>query len=501
MTSNRLLARNTALNLAAQIAPLFIAVVAVPKLIDGLGADRFGVLTLAWALIGYFGLFDFGIGRALTQTASEALGRGDMQRLEEVSSVAINVMFALGILGGLLLAVLTPWLAYDFLKMDNALRPDAAHAFYLLAASLPFVLGTLAFRGLFEAHQHFGLATALRLPFALFNFVGPLLVLPFSNSLVSVVAVLVGGRVVTWIAHAYFGLRRYPWLRMTSMGQPASIVPLLRLGGWMTVSNVVSPLMVNLDRFLIAALLSVTAVAYYATPYELVTKLLFVPGAVIGVFFPAFAAAYVQDRARTVVMIDRAARLILIAVFPAVVVLVAFAHEGLAWWIGRPDFARESASVLQVLAAGVFVSSMGQVPFALLQATGRPDITAKLHVLELPIYAVLILALSSRLGLIGVALAWTLRNAIDTAVLCWLSRAQLAEATPALFRSLKWAAALSASLVVLALQTSTLARAVATALVLAAFAVIAWRWILQPPERHVATGLWREKLKTLREPA
>src|ERR1700723_1921283 len=60
-----------------------------------------------------------------------------------------------------------------------------------------------------------------------------------------------------------------------------SVGPLLRFGGWMTVSNIVGPLMVTLDRFLIAGLISVTAVAYYATPYELVTKLLLVPVAVV----------------------------------------------------------------------------------------------------------------------------------------------------------------------------------------------------------------------------
>ena len=38
----------------------------------------------------------------------------------------------------------------------------------------------------------------------------------------------------------------------------------------MTVSNVVSPLMSSLDRFVVGAVLSMTAVAYYATAYEAV---------------------------------------------------------------------------------------------------------------------------------------------------------------------------------------------------------------------------------------
>src|SRR3954463_4133366 len=91
VTSTRLLARNTFLNLFAQLAPLVVAFVSVPILITALGSDRFGVLTLAWTLIGYFGLFDLGLGRALVQAVSEALGGGDDdERLSDVTSIALT---------------------------------------------------------------------------------------------------------------------------------------------------------------------------------------------------------------------------------------------------------------------------------------------------------------------------------------------------------------------------------------------------------------------------
>src|SRR4051812_40768402 len=367
LASGRLLARNTALNLSAQVAPLFVAVVAVPVLIRGLGQNRWGILGLAWALIGYFGLFDFGISRALTQAASEALGRGDRERLAQLGSGALGAMMLLGLVGGLLLGALTPWLVYRVLIMDDSLRHEALVSFYLLAASLPFVLSTLGFRGLFEAHQHFGLSTALRLPFALFNFVGPLVVLPFTNNLIAIVGVLVLGRIITWVIHLVFGLRRYPWLRISPFRNASAIMPLLRLGGWMTVSNVVSPLMVNLDRFLIGAMLSVAAVTYYITPFEVVTRIMFVPGAIVGVFFPAVAALFVQDKNRTALTVDRAARLVTLSLFPVVLLFVVFASEALTVWVG-PDIARESAAVLRILAIGVFLNGLGQVAFTLIQA-------------------------------------------------------------------------------------------------------------------------------------
>lgn len=494
MTSTRLLARNTAFNLAGQVLPLGVAVVAVPVLLRALGSDRFGILTLAWALIGYFAILDFGVGRALTQAASEAIGIGDTDRLRELSLVAIVTMVGFGVIGGIVVSAATPWLAFTVLNMDDALRAEAAGAFYILAATLPFVLATIGFRALLEAHQHFGIATALRMPYAIFNFVGPLIVLPFSTRLVPIVGALAAGRIIMLVAHMWVCARQYPWLRRAPMGSLRALRPLLRTGGWMMVSNVASPLMVYVDRFIIGAMISMTAVAYYVTPSELISKLLIVPAAIIGVFFPAFAATYGQDRTRTAMMFDRANRLVLIVVFPVVLMFVAFARETLLLWVG-PDFARNSTTILQLLAIGVLINSFAQAPFALLQAARRADLTGKLHLLELPVYGALIVGLGWRYGVTGVALAWTLRVSIDTALLCWLSRRQLSELAPALDRSLVWLGGLTAVLCAFTLTLPLAARAAAATLALLVFAASAWFNLLSISERFAITDgvRWRPR--------
>ena len=61
------LLRHTVFNLVGLGAPLLVAVATIPVLIGQLGPSRFGLLTLIWAVVSYFGLFDLGLGRALTQ--------------------------------------------------------------------------------------------------------------------------------------------------------------------------------------------------------------------------------------------------------------------------------------------------------------------------------------------------------------------------------------------------------------------------------------------------
>jgi O-antigen/teichoic acid export membrane protein/glycosyltransferase involved in cell wall biosynthesis len=404
VSDGRTLARNSALNFIGLVLPMLVAIAAIPMLVRGLGAERFGILTLAWAAIGYFSLFELGLSRALTQRVAQQLTNGGRGELAAATWSALVLLLGLGIAGALLFGALTPALVTRLLNVPVELHQETRTSFYILAASLPFVVTTAGLRGLMEAHQHFGMVAALRVPLIAFTFIGPLLVLPFSRSLVPAVAMLAAGRVVGWLAHVVYCARRYPFLRARVAVDRAQLRPLLHFGGWTTVTNVVSPMMVYLDRFAIGALLPMAAVAHYVTPYELVTKFLVIPGALLSAMFPALAASAAGDGTRLHQLYERAVRALLLLMFPVILVCVALAREGLALWLG-PTWPHESAIVLQWLAVGVFVNALGQAPYSALQGAGRPDAIAKLHLVELPLYVAAIYILVRELGLTGVAAA------------------------------------------------------------------------------------------------
>ena len=415
-TGGRLLARNSALNLMGWALPMVAALVTVPLLIRGLGAERFGILTVGWVVLGYFSLFDLGVGRALTKMVSERLGAGRADDLPPLVWTALLLMTLLGVAGAVVLALVSPWLVGHALKISPEHEGEALRAFYLLAFSLPWVISTTGFSGILEANQRFGLVSGLRVPIGFFTYASPLLVLPFSHSLVPVIGLLVLGRLVAWAAYLAACLHVLPQLRKRVAIEWGKARGLVQLGGWMTVSNVVSPLMTYFDRFLIGGLISMAAVAYYVTPYDMVTKLLMVPHSLFGVLFPAMAATFAMDRSRTELLLGRGVRALFLVMFPVTLVVATLAHEGMTLWVGKA-FASHSAVVLQWLAVGVFINCLAQAPFALLQGAGRPDITGKLHLVELPLYVTAIYLLSKAFGLEGVAMAWVLRVAVDTAVL------------------------------------------------------------------------------------
>jgi O-antigen/teichoic acid export membrane protein len=253
----------------------------------------------------------------------------------------------------------------------------------------------------------------------------------------------------------------------------------------MTVSNVVSPLMVTFDRFLIGALVSVSAVAYYATPYEVVTKFWLLPGALLGVMFPAFSTSSVQDRNRMALLYGRSVKYLLLVLFPMVLLVVVLAQDGLRLWLGA-EFAQHSARVLQWLAVGVFINSIGQVPFALLQGVGKPDLTAKLHLIELPFYIVVLWWLTKSNGIEGAAMAWTARVAFDSLVLFVLAKQFLPIRIPFSSQTILLEVFALVTLALATVPQGLMLKGAFFLLTILSFSLCAWFLVLSPEERRFA---------------
>ena len=417
-----MLVRNMLFNLVGLVVPILLALLCIPPLISGLGTARFGLLTLVWVVLGYFSIFDLGIGRALTLAVVERQAKGQRQTINPLIVTGLCVTAILGLAGALLLAALSPGLAQMMAAHDPALAAELRPALLAVAVSLPFVTNTAAMRGVLEAYGRFDLTSAIRLGMGFVTYGGPLIVLQFQPGLVAVVVFLVLARVVTWAVHAVAVLRVMPADAISPRHYARQeLRPLLASGGWMTVSNVVSPMLSYLDRFVLAWLVGAAMVAYYTTPYEVIIRITLIPEAVLGVLFPALAAALATDLPRARRLYAQCLRVMVAAMLPVAAVVLAFALLLLNLWISAP-FAQQSYRVLQVLTLGVAINCVARLPFTAIQSAGRADLTAKLHLVELPVFLLVLFSLTHAFGIVGTAWAWALRAAVDFGAIVWIQR-------------------------------------------------------------------------------
>jgi O-antigen/teichoic acid export membrane protein len=308
-------------------------------------------------------------------------------------------------------------LAVDGLKVSAALHDDVFHALLIAAVGVPFTTATVGLRGVLEAYEDFRSVNLLRMMLGLANFALPALsVAWFGPSLVPMVAGLTAARAVFGIAHWAIVRRRLGSGLARGTLQRAGIGALLSFGAWMTVSNIVSPLMVVADRFAISAVMGAAVVAYYAVPSEIVARILILPGALTGALFPRLASLMTHDVGAAHRLYRRCVAVVACTLVPLCTLMAFGAHWGLALWLGD-DFADRAAPVAAILALGLLLNGIAYVPFAAVQAAGLARTTAQLHVAEAVVYFPLLWFALGHFGLAGAAAAWALRVGIDLVLL------------------------------------------------------------------------------------
>jgi O-antigen/teichoic acid export membrane protein len=114
---------------------------------------------------------------------------------------------------------------------------------------------------------------------------------------------------------------------------------------------------------------------------------------------------------------------------------------------------------------------------------GRPELSAKLHLVELPLYLTALWAGIHYFGILGAAVAWTGRMVVDGMVLFWITHRVLGD-DGALTRRMGGRLLTALAVLLVPLIFSGLgARVGVVAALLAAYVVIAWSIILDDGER------------------
>jgi O-antigen/teichoic acid export membrane protein len=410
----RTLKTNFLINVFGAIVPLAVALVTVPIYVRHIGDARYGVLSIVWVLLGYFGFLDLGLSRA----AANALARLRDAPQEARARVLVTTMvlnLGLGLIGSLCLAVFGSYLLQHVLAVPEALKPEIAQAFPWIVGLFPLALASGVGIGALESRERFLLANVLQVAgLSLGQIVPVILAVVVSPSLSIVIPAAATARALTMVAIVIAVYRAEGPLSLTDFDRQQART-LLSYGGWISLSGIISPILVSLDQFVIGSLLNVAAVAHYAVPMNLVTRSQVFAGALTRTLFPRMSSVG-PDEARGL-----ASRALLSLAYgygaicaPAIILTPIF----FKYWIG-PEFAAVATPVAEILFFGAWINGLAFVPFGLLQSQGRPDVTGKFHAAEVLPFIGILWGLTSAYGITGAALAWNLRCAADAACLFW----------------------------------------------------------------------------------
>ncbi|MBB4155144.1 O-antigen/teichoic acid export membrane protein [Sphingomonas jinjuensis] len=404
------LGRNATYNVVGQVLPLIVSLTAVPLYLHLVGVERYGVLAIAWMLLGYFGMFDLGLTRALLQRIA-SLRDSTPEARAQAFWTAVIASGIMAVVGAVLMYGVGHWYITGPFQIGQELRQEAVDALPLLALVLPLGIiwgvlnGALLGRERFLEFNAISVVTTVAAqlaPIAVALLHGPRLSGLLGASLVVQLVALVVSFLFC-LRYVTEGHRAAP-----SRGEA---VALFRYGGWITVSASVAPLMSLLDRFLIGSLANAAAVATYAVPAQLAQRLNIIPNSLSNALFPKLSAE--QNRAHATAVSHTSTRAAGAIMAPLVIGGICLMGPFLALWL-RGALGRDAVTVGQILLIGWWLNGLAASPFTLLQADGRPRATGLLHLAELPAYCALLWCLTLMWGAVGAALAFSIRCAIDS---------------------------------------------------------------------------------------
>ena len=409
-------------NIIGSIAPMLIGLFCIPYLIKNIGLEVFGILTLVWALIGYFSIFDFGIGRALTHQVSSNLSESLTVNLPGIVKAGLIFTSIFGVFGGVLLAATAHQFGYKWLNVSESLQKSTTSCLMIASLGIPLATLVSGLKGVLEGYEDFKLTNILRVLFGFANFGFPTIsVVLFGPSLEYMVISLVLARLIILFAHIIpVSCKLSNWISSQILSKK-KLIELLSFGAWMSLSNIISPLMVTSDRFIISYMLGASLVAYYTVPFDIIIRLLVIPAALTTALFPRFTYLFINNKNDIKRLYMKSLNTLMAIMLMICALIFISSYWGLSIWLGK-EFAQKSWLIASILSVGLYFNSLAQVPHAAVQASGDIRATSLIHLVEFVLYVPLLIISLRYYGLIGAALVWVFRVMVDYILLSALAR-------------------------------------------------------------------------------
>lgn len=397
------LKKDTIWNLVGSILPIGFALFSIPIIIKSIGNEGFSIISLVWALVGYFGIFDFGVGRALTYELSKTP--------KESHSDFIRKGFFLALLMGVVSFLFVYFIispnAYSWFGIKSIPPEEIKGVFEFVSLMILPATITSAVRGVLEGSNRFKESNYIKLLLGIVSFAFPIVgMILFQENLWGAVLGIGVGRFLILFISLYFVFKDLFGPYFDDLGKYKTI---FSYGGWVTLSGIVSPLMVYGDRFFVSAAVGAEKLPFYAVPQEGLQRLLIFSVALTSALLPRMVTLSHQELGQTYKK-----NLLYISVFMGVICSASalIVPIFLKYWISQ-EFSDMSKGVVYLLIFGIWFNALAQMPYALLNAKGLPKNVALIHVFEIFIYGSLIYYLSSSYGILGAAAAWSIRALID----------------------------------------------------------------------------------------
>ncbi|MBI5370452.1 MAG: flippase [Sphingobacteriales bacterium] len=407
--------------LMGQVLPLAATFVASPFVIRSLGSEAYGILILVGLISSYFAFGDFGMAMASTRFGAEAYAESTPEQEGKVVRTAALIGITSSLFIAIPLFVFSQWIVGDLLKVPLYLQQKASIA--LKITSVAFVMSFVG--NIFNTPQlsrmRMDLNVLINAGFKVLMTLSTPLVLHFGGDLVDATIVAFLATLLIMGSHIFVSGRLQPAIYGTSIDRKM-LKPLLNFGSSYVLYGIGLLVTNNLEKFILTRYVSVQSLAYYSIAFTFAGMTTMFSVAMVQTLMPAFSQLLTAEKREQLrSLFTRCVRVGMIGLIPSVMGLLIIAKPFFTIWVG-PDFGRESVFPFYILLVGVFFSLLVYIPNTVLISAGKSNLFAKVYMIEVLPYAAIVYFLIQWAGILGAAMAWSLREIVNALTFIYFTR-------------------------------------------------------------------------------
>lgn len=399
--------KNIFYTVIANIIPLLVAIITIPKIINTSGYENFGLLMYFWSILTVIGLADFGVSKAIlfnnSQTSNMETNRQTLI-IGLFASVGVSTLY-------FLIFIALASLSINHTTITNATSYNDAKSSLIVIGLIIFpTIISAALRSALEAQQNFLISSTTKMITQSAIFLAPTFAVVRSdpeNFLFNTFAILLAVRLISTaillvkVARSH-GLN----LRDVTSQKPIKKRDFILDCAWFGLNGFTGPILGQSDKWFMTLFFGAATGGIYATASQIVTKFLLFPSAVVTVYFPKFAA-HLDNK-------DRRISNLLVTVSTTIFATsaITWGEPILKWWLSE-SYTPEILNFGLILLLGVVFNALAQLPYTELQARGYSKHVSIIQLTELFLIVSLYIGLASQISQYTIPAIWSLRALID----------------------------------------------------------------------------------------
>ncbi len=398
----------TARNAAASYLRFFVSMMVMflltPYIIRHVGQQEFGLWSLTFSVLGFFGLLDMGLSSSVVRYVAECRGAGDIDRRNRMVSTLSIVYLVITTVAAI--AVLA--LSHNYTRLFSIPLEQQSRAVALLwilaARTSLFALPLSLFQGILFGEQRIALLNGIQISTTLLYGSLSWVALAHGSGLVTLAWINLGAMILEYTLYAVFAFRTVGDLRISWKLADRSL--LRTVAGFSFAQSIVSVaalVRLRTDPLIVQYFLPISQVAIYAVALRIAESALLLIKQGINVLSPLMAQLHGSgdhDKIRTTML--GAGKLSFFGSTLLTVPICVFATQIVSRWVGT-GFASAGPTLI-VLMLSMWLVTPQLVAASVLAMTGHHKITARAEVGGMLLNLCVSIALARPLGLAGVAL-------------------------------------------------------------------------------------------------